>query len=285
MISLIILTYNSSEYIDELLSGIIKKFSTELENKDLEIIVADNLSLDDTLKKVEKFRDKIKIVQNGGNFGYAKGNNLATKKASGEVLIFMNPDAKFIGGDIFSLVSKFENEKIGIVGGKIMALSGKPELSCGKFYKVFNTFLLALGLEEKFGVRFSPKKERSVDFVSGAFLAIRRSLFEKLNGFDENYFMYVEDSDLCYRTKKAGFITLFSPLATIQHVGQGSSNRNFAVINIYKGLMYFNRKNGNYFSYNLVRLILISKAKLLVKMGKILNNKYLTDTYSSVGNL
>jgi len=279
-ISIIILTYNSSQYIESLLQSLIKKYSSNINAKELEIIVADNKSLDDTLEKTDKYKEKVRIVENGGNLGYAKGNNLASKKANGEFLVFLNPDAKFIDGNLFDVISLFDDEDIGIIGGKIISLDGKKELSCGKFYNPLNILLLALGLEERLGVRFAPNKKQKVDFVSGGFLFIRKKLFERLNGFDENYFMYVEDSDLCYQAKKRGFKVLYSNKATVQHVGQGSSNRTFAIVNIYKGLLYYSRKNGGKVNYFIVKLMLMIKARLLVLVGRVRNNKYLVDTYT-----
>lgn len=279
-LSIIILTYNSSKYIDSLLQSLIKKYSKDISEKKFEIIVADNESLDDTIKLASKYADKVKIVSNGGNYGYAKGNNLAFKKANGEFILFLNPDAKLVDGDLWKILEIFDDKKVGVVGGRIVSFSGRKELSCGKFYKLFNTLILAMGLEEKLGLRFSPKRETKVDFVSGGFLFIRSDLFRKLNGFDENYFMYIEDSDLCYQVKKKGFDVVFSNKATIQHVGQGSSNRTFAVVNIYKGLLYFNRKNSGKISYTLVKVMLKLKATFLVLIGKMRNNRYLVETYS-----
>ena len=262
------------------MQSLIKKYSSNINAKELEIIVADNKSLDDTLEKTDKYKEKVRIVENGGNLGYAKGNNLASKKANGEFLVFLNPDAKFIEGDLFDVISLFDDADIGIIGGKIISLDGKKELSCGKFYNPLNILLLTLGLEESLGVRFAPNKKQKVDFVSGGFLFIRRKLFERLNGFDENYFMYVEDSDLCYQAKKKGFKVLYSNKATVQHVGQGSSNRTFAIVNIYKGLLYYSRKNGGKVNYFIVKLMLMIKARLLVLVGRVRNNKYLVDTYT-----
>ena len=278
-LSIVILTYNSSNYIESLLESLVKKYTKEIQNKKLEIIVADNESLDDTVDIALKFEKFIKLQKNGGNFGYAKGNNLAAKKASGEFILFLNPDAKLIGGDLFDLLQIFDDEKTGVVGGKIVSFSGQEELSCGRFYTPLNVFFLALGLEEKLGRRYSPKKQKIVDFVSGGFLIIEKKLFERLNGFDENYFMYIEDSDICYQVKKKGLKVVFSDKATIQHEGQGSSNRTFAVVNIYKGLVYFNKKNLGKVSYFFTRKILESKALFLVLVGKIMNNKYLVETY------
>lgn len=277
-VSLIILTYNSEKYIDGLLRDLTEKYKKELKNKQIEIIIADNASSDKTVLKAKSFKEVI-VVENGGNFGFAKGNNLAAKKAHGNTLIFLNPDTKIIGGNIFNLTEEFRNPDVGVVGGKIQNSSGGRELSCGKEYNWFNILLLSMGLEEVFGVRFAPDRRKEVDFVSGAFLAINRFLYEKVNGFDEHYFMYIEDADLCYRIKKEGFRVIFSEAATIQHVGQGSSNRTFAIINIYKGLLYFQKKHKGILSFKLVRFFLKTKASLLVLCGKVRNNQYLVSTY------
>lgn len=276
--SLIILTYNSSSYIEDLLSELTKIYKKQLNEGRLEIIVADNDSKDDTEKKIKNF-ENASFIQNGENAGYAKGNNLASKKAKGEILIFLNPDTKIVAGDIFEMLSVFTDERVGVVGGKILSSGRKQELSCGKTYSWFNCLLLSLGLEESFGVRFAPEKTQDVDFVAGTFLAIRKDLFESLKGFDEHYFMYVEDADLCFRVKREGRRVVFSPEATIQHVGQGSSNRAFAIVNIYKGLLYFQKKHMGKISYNIVKFLLSLKAIILVLLGKISNNQYLAATY------
>lgn len=277
-VSLIILTYNSGKYIDDLLQGLIEKYKEEIQEKKLEILVADNNSQDETLKLLKKYKE-VRVVENGENLGFAKGNNVVVEQAKGNTLVFLNPDTKVVGGDIFEMVSEFEDPLVGIVGGKIKNYKGSRELSCGKVYTWWSVLLLSLGLEEFVGVRFAPEKRREVDYVSGAFLAINHFLFEQLNGFDEHYFMYIEDADLCFRVKKDGFKVVFSPLATIQHMGQGSSNRTFAVVQIYKGLLYFQKKHMSKASYMFSRFLLQSKAHLLVILGKLSHNQYLVSTY------
>lgn len=278
-ISVIILTYNSSRYIGKLLKNITTRYGKVIQKKDLEIIVADNASTDDTLKKARAFSYRVKVLDNGGNLGFAKGNNMAAKQALGDILIFLNPDTDLSYGDFMKATLEFENEKTGVVGGEIQSWDGKRELSCGKFYTFINIFLLALGLEEACGVRFAPNRKRHVDFVSGAFFAIKRELFMKLEGFDEHFFMYIEDQELCFRVNKKGYSVLYSPFASITHQGQGSSNRTFAVVNIYRGLLYFQKKHMGKHSYVLSKVVLKVKAILLVMYGKISNNDYLITTY------
>ena len=140
---------------------------------------------------------------------------------------------------------------------------------------------MMLGLDEVFGARSSPLEFTEVDFVSGGFMIIRKKLFEELKGLDENLFMYVEDMEFCFRVKKAGYKVAFDPEVVISHHSHGSSNRSFAIGNIYKGLLYFHKKHGNNISYFMVRIMLILKANALVLIGKIINNRYLTNTYTT----
>ena len=282
MVSIIILTYNSANYINKLLESIVK-FN---KSSNYEIIVVDNNSEDETVKRVLSIKYKvlsIKLVQNSENFGFSKGINIGAKVAGGEYLLFINPDCEWSKGTTREFVSIFEQDvKVGVVGGKILAKNGVAEKSAGNFLKTLEVLLTALGLDETLGARFSPNKRCGVDFVSGGFMAVRKSLFEKLNGFDENLFLYVEDMEFCFRVKKEGKKVMFDPSVQIIHESHGSSNRSFAIENIYRGLLYFHKKHGNAFSYNSVKLLLWTKALALVTLGKIINNKYLAATYSKV---
>lgn len=277
-VSIIILTYNSSDYIGQLLTSIKNNHKS---NDDFEVITVDNSSTDDTLVKLKPFENEITIKKNEKNLGFAGGINTGAKIAKGEYLLFINPDSVFEKGNINDLVSVFDKfEKVGIVGGKLIEKNGKAEKSAGRFFGLFEILLMSLGLDELFGIRFSPNQITRVDFVSGGFMMVKKEVFKKLNGFDENFFMYMEDMDFCVRAKKMGFLTYFTPDAVIEHASHGSSSRSFAVENIYKGILYYSRKNNSIFAYFLIKIMLLSKALFLVLTGRILNNKYLEETYS-----
>ncbi len=285
MITVIILTYNSEKYIKKLLDSLIEKYITQIKEEKIEILVADNASQDETIQMVKAYKGLVSVLDNEANLGFAKGNNAASKKAKGEYLLFINPDAEFDKGDIESLMQNLEHDHVGVVGGRILTFNGNKELSCGKFYTFFNIFLLCLGLEEKLGVRFSPHKSTDVDYVSGGFMGISKKVFSENRGFDEHYFMYVEDQDLCYRLRKKGLMTYFSDAATIKHIGQGSSNRAFAIINIYKGLSYFQKKHMSKFSYTTSIFLLSFKAQALRMLGILTRNKYLSETYGQASKV
>jgi GT2 family glycosyltransferase len=132
-----------------------------------------------------------------------------------------------------------------------------------------------LGITDK-----NPTKPMEVAWVKGALLMIRKELFERLKGFDEEICMYTEDMELCYRAKEIGEKVYFYPTKDILHKDQGSSNRTFAIINIYKGILYFYKKHMPAWQMHFVRALLISKATILVIVGTITHNTYLSSTYA-----
>ena len=270
--SIIILTYNSSRFIDALLKSI-KDFA-----KDSEVLIVDNNSTDETVKLAKKY-DFVKVLETGENLGFAKGINFGVKRATGDFLLFLNPDAVLESGKIEDFISIFGDPSVGASGVILLDFEGNAEKSAGKFFNLWDALAIALGLDEALGVRFSSDSKRAVDFVSGGAMMVRRIAFEKVGGFDENFFMYLEDMDFCYRLRKAGYKTVFTPDIVISHAGQGSSNREFAVLNIYKGLLYFYKSRKSKFEYYIVRFGLQTKARIVYILGRITDNSYYTKTY------
>lgn len=170
-------------------------------------------------------------------------------------------------------------KKMGISGFKIKDSNGNEEKNAGHFLNPITFFLYALGFENLFALRFAPQKKEKVDFVSGGFIAFRKDLFDKLHGYDEDYFMYVEDMDICYRAKKIGFTTYFLPYATLFHKGQGSSNRKFAIINIYKGLQLFFEKHTGELYVWYIKSLLAFKASIIIFTGTIFGWSEIVDIY------
>jgi O-antigen biosynthesis protein len=277
-LSIIILTYNSAGYIIPCLESIFKIYKKEIDDATYEVILFDNASQDNTVsltkdffvginKPLRKISDaeltykNIILHENGKNSGFGKGVNEAYTLCNGRNILLLNPDAVIQDNSFKKAIEYLDTHPhTGIAGGKILNVSGEPEKSAGKFYSIANSFILAMGLEEAFKIRFSPDDIRPVDYVSGGFMFMKRDVFEMLGGFDENYFMYVEDMDICLKAKKMGYGTVFIPDTGIIHHGQKSSDRSFAVVSIYKGIVMFHRKHGSIFSLFLVKSILRLKA-------------------------
>lgn len=279
MVSLIILSYNTKDLLKQCLMSI-----TAYANIPHEIIVVDNASTDGSIKMLQELEKSpqaapdVIIIENKENFGFGKGINIGAKQAKGEYLLFLNSDAEFIDDSLSQMVKFAENhEDVGVIGGK----TGKQR-SFGKFLSLSQVFLLL------FAERFLGKQESKIettqktDWVSGGFMMIRRSVFEKVHGFDERIFMYIEDMELCFRVKKAGYGVYFMPEARVKHIGQGSSNRTFAIVHIYQGLLYFYRKHKSHNEYDALKFMLQLKALTAVFVGTLTGNQYLKSTYKKV---
>ena len=277
-LSIIILSFNTKKLTLDCVKSIFKVYKKNIENGEIEIIVSDNNSKDGTIEEIEKIKG-VKLVKNSENFGFSKGNNLGEKKANGKYILFLNSDTQ-IKDDGFLRMIDFmdENGKAGILGAKLTNPDGSSQKSCGNFYTLFSLLFTLFGKD--LIVRKNPDRMEKVDWVSGASLMIRKNIFEKIKGFDEDFFMYIEDMELCYRVKKLGFEIYFYPDIKLIHKELGSGNRTFAILNIYKGIIIFYKKHliGQ---YPFVRFMLFVKALVSLVIGVLANNYYLKKTYFS----
>jgi len=291
-LSIIIVNYNTKELLKKCLFSIVTKqqgnkvTKQQSSNITMEIIIVDNGSEEKIKNQISKFKNKyqnfkIKLIENKENLGFSKANNQAIQQAQGEYILLLNPDTEVIENGVEQLLSFMKaNKKADIAGGKLFNRDKTVQPSCGPFYSLSVCFLLLFLKGDKLGLtRWSPQKVREVDWVSGACLMAKRSVFEKLS-FDENIFMYMDEIEFLYRAKKAGFKVFFYPQAKFFHLGAGSSQtKKTAVLNIYQGLLYFYQKHHSNWRLSLLKLILKTKARATCFLGKLIGNNYLKETY------
>ena len=266
-LSIIILSYNTKDLTLSCIESIINQYKKQLENCGLEIIVVDNASKDDSVKAISKIKNKIsniRLIENKENYGFAKGCNIGAKEAKGKYLLFLNSDTEILDRGFLKMVEFLDvNKKIGILGGKLLNPNGSPQPSAGKFYTLPNFLIMLIGGERLGLLRESPKKITKVDWVSGACMMINRKTFETLQGFDEHFFMYMEDMELCFRARLEGFSSYFYPGVKLVHQSLGSSNRVFAIKHIHKGILYFYSKHKSYWQYLIVKILLAVKSAII----------------------
>lgn len=282
-LSIVILSYNTKNLTLQCIQSVIKQYENELEKKEIEIIVVDNNSIDGSPLEILKIKNKIPnltLTLNKKNVGFARGCNIGAKETLGKYILFLNSDTKVLNRGFLSMIEFLEkNPKIAILGGRLENNDGSTQASCGKFYNLFNLLIMLLGLERLGRLRSSPSKIKKVDWVSGACMMVVQSVFEKLTGFDEKFFMYIEDMEICFRAEKLGYATYFYPNIKLRHKSLGSSNRTFAIINIYKGISYFYAKHKTYLGYLVARTLLIVKALVLILIGSLIFNSNLRERY------
>lgn len=229
-IDILIISYNTAQLTCEAISSVF----SETDMNDKRLIVLDNASSDDSVSLITSKFDDIKLIASDINYGFALGNNIAAKESAAEYILLLNPDTVVLDGAIDKLFAfAKKNPQAGIWGGR--TLYGDRTLnplSCFGRMTLWNQFCRGSGLaavfkssqffnSEEFG-GWQRDSVREVDIVSGCFLLIKRSLWEQLHGFDEKFFMYAEDADLCLRARQLGANPMITPEATIIHYGGAS---------------------------------------------------------------
>ena len=283
-LSIISLNYKKPELTISSIESLWKQYRDEFENDDFEYIVVDNSSKDSSFEKLQNEVKKYKnfhVFENETNTGFGGGNNFGVTKAKGEYLLFLNNDTEAEDKGILRMLEYIqEHNDIGILGGKMLNGNGTEQPSSGKFYTLTSVTLFLLGLQRYGVIDQNPKEIQEVDWVKGALLMIPKKLFEEVGKFDEHIFMYTEDMELCYRIKLHKLKCVFFPDIKILHKDQGSTNRTFAIVHIFKYLPYFYKKHKTKIEYLYVKMLLLTKAMLLIAAGYILRKKYFVDTYS-----
>ncbi len=284
-LSIITLNYKTADLTLSCISSVYSHYKNEFEKGEIEHIIVDNNSEDGS---VEKLRATIKketykhvtVVANKENAGFGRGCNVGVSHAKGDYVLFLNSDTTVVDNSFLEMVQFMEEHpKIAIAGSKIVSLDGSIQLSAWKFYTLPNLFLLLLGLERFKLLSINTKEPSRVDWVSGACFMARKSDFIAVGEFDKNIFMYMEDMELCYRAKQKDFLTYYYPYASIIHSSHGSSNRTFAIMHIYQGILYFYKKHRPVWEYYIAKTLLKTKAIFLFIIGRITGNSYLTTTY------
>jgi GT2 family glycosyltransferase len=194
-----------------------------------EVIVVDNDEKSTIKKELETKFKWVKYVRAPGNIGYGAGNNLGTKSAKGEYLFILNPDTKVLSSSIDKLVDFLEkNEQAGLVAPNLVDEKGKVFLQIGSRKLtplrgiVALSFLNKLFPNNPISIKYWLKdvpmdKRREADVVPGSVILIRKQVFEKVKGFDENFFLYFEESDFCKRVKELGHSIYIIPDAQVIH--------------------------------------------------------------------
>lgn len=230
-ISIIIVTHNNrDEYLRDCLEFLKKACS----KKTTEIVVVDNNSLDGTVEWLKKEYPYVKVIANKENIGFARANNqgLSICRESKWILL-LNPDTRALQDSIDQLVQEAEKwTNAGVFGPMLLNEDGSIQKSCRNFPSFTGEILHVLFLDRippfsyRYGLRhWNHQTMRKVEWLSGACMLIPRQVADQAGLFDERFFMYSEDMDLCYRIHKLGRDIVFVPKARVIHFGGGSSKK------------------------------------------------------------
>lgn len=224
-VSVIIVNWNTRDELRECLRSLHPSLHPDVQ---AEIIVVDNASWDDSVAMVKREFPEVKLIENRLNEGFGKAHNRAAQVAQGRYLLLLNSDARAHPGALKQLVDYADaHPDVGIIAPKVLNPDGSLQYSCRRFpvYEAGlfrNTLLGRLFPQNRF-VRdylmtdFDHAHTMEVDWVSGCAMLIRRETWHQLGGFDEQFFMYCEDVDLCWRAHEAGWKVVYHPDAIVTH--------------------------------------------------------------------
>ena len=232
VLSVIYVNWNSADYLKASIESVLAGES----QPNAEIIVVDNASTQDGVEGIATLDPRIRLFTERKNLGFAGANNLGASHAHGEILLFLNPDTKVSVGTIDTMARHLETlPDAGILGARLMNADGCVQLSAIQalptiLNQAFDSDAMMRRWPNcplwKLGPLFQPAQDPiPVDIVSGACMMMRKSVFERIGGFSEEYFMYAEDFDLCYKIAEAGLHNYYCGDVAVTHYGGGSSAR------------------------------------------------------------
>lgn len=232
-LSIITINYNTKDLIVQCINSI----PMGLGNTDIlsyEIIVVDNASTDGSVEMIRNTFTTVKIIQNSVNKGYAYAVNRGIEAASGEYLLILNSDIMFTNNCLLPLINYIkENPRTGIVGPQLIYPNGILQRSYGSIPSLSQAFLdvffirfiwvqIKNLLKKRLGYNFD-LNSKSVSYIDGASMLIRREVVQEIGYFDERFFFYAEDADFCFRAHKKKWDIMFIPQSQIIHRRGASS--------------------------------------------------------------
>lgn len=245
-VSIIIVNYNGRNFLDACLTSII---DINYPRNKYEVIFVDNASTDKSVEYVHTKFPWVKILQLTKNYGYTGGNNRGAKIASGDLLVFLNNDTLVDKNWLYELVKTiYIDSKIGVCGSKIISMRDQNIVQYNGFLLHFLGGVIPADFyryENEFGQKFN-----IVGSVQGSSFIIKKSVFKDLHGFEDDYFLYGDETDICHRAWISGYYVAYAPNSIIYHYGGGTvgtlNNRQAGFLNkrlISSSRIYYGNKN------------------------------------------
>ncbi len=256
-----------------------------------EIIVVDNASKDGSKKFLKKIqRENIKVILNKKNIGFGAACNQIASAQKSSYILFLNPDVEVEKDGIDKLLNSLKgNKKVGVITGKLLFPDGSLQFSCRKsptilrvlfgresvLRKIFPNNIIS---REFLMTDFDYNKIQFPDFIRGAVMLFKMDVFKKIGGFDEKFFLFFEDADICQRLKKMNYKIIYLPEAIFYHsLGESTKKQKIRTkITINISMFYFIRKNMNYnflllsllFTALMIRLVFVTIVLTIKEMQK-----------------
>lgn len=252
-ISVIIISYNTRE----ILLNCLRSVYTSVGNVEPEVFVVDNASTDGSVEAIRREFPQCIVMANETNVGFSRANNQAVRMCTGRYVLLLNPDT-VVEPDVMAKMAGFmdEQQDVGMVSCKLVTHDGSLDLACRRaFPSLWDGLCRASGLSQwfpnsrllaRYNLTYLDENQTcQVDAVNGAFMFARREAVEQVGLLDEDFFMYAEDLDWCFRFGKSGWKVVYHPAATTVHLkGQSGNPKSSAMIReLFRSTKLFYRKN------------------------------------------
>jgi GT2 family glycosyltransferase len=265
-ISIIIVSWNTEDILRNCLTSIYEDGGDVA----YEVIVIDNASSDGSAEMVRKNFPQVVLIENSENRGFAAANNQGITIAKGRYVLLLNSDTIVLDKAIEKTLSFADGHpESGIVGCRVLNPDKTLQPTCFMFPSVLNmllstTYLYKLFPKSRFFGRermtwWDRSDTRQVDVATGCFMFVRREAIEQVGLLDEQFFIYGEETDWCYRFKKAGWKVIFTPCAEIIHLGGQSTKQKATamIVQLRKSILQFMKKHHSLFTYRIACLLTI----------------------------
>lgn len=247
-LSIVIVSWNTRDLLAKCLASIYKyPFSGAFE-----VLVVDNASIDGSAEMVRHDYPKVSLFANTDNVGFAKANNQAIRHCTGNYILLLNPDTELKADALDQLVAFMEQTpRAGAAGSQLLNPDGTVQVSCHPELTLGREIWRLLHLDQVVPLavyrqeRWETDRAREVDIIQGASLILRKSALDQVGWLDEDYFIYTEEVDLCYRMKKAGWKLYWVPQSRVIHYGGQSTQQvpRQMFLRLYQSRVLYFRKN------------------------------------------
>jgi GT2 family glycosyltransferase len=261
-VSIIIVNWNTRELLRQCLQSVYDETTVPFE-----VFVVDNASSDGSADMVRQNFPQVHLIANDQNRGFAAANNQAIPLARGEYILLLNPDTKVLDHAIDKMVNYMDGHpEVGACASKLLNGDGTLQKSVGNFYSFWRTLLEnrlipmlfpnSKVLSKKLVAFWDHSTVREIDWARGAVLMVRKSIVEKIGLLDEQFYIYGEEVDWCWRIKETGAKIVYIPDAVIIHYGKAASSQRHVEMFIqnYKSFYIFLKKHYPWYTYWIYRI-------------------------------
>jgi len=252
-LSIIIVNYNTKQLTLDCISSVFQSITSYR----YEVILIDNASSDGSVEAIQDQFPEVKIISNNENTGFSRANNQGIQIAGGSYVLLLNSDTVIEATTLDTMIRYMETHpKVGASGCKLILPDGTLDDACKRgFPTPLASFYYAFGFSKRHPsdpkynqyklTHLDPDQEHVVDCLVGAFMMVREEVIEQVGGLDEEFFMYGEDIDWCYRIKDAGWKITYYPKTTVIHYKGASSRKkpNKIIYEFHRAMVLFHRKH------------------------------------------